>query len=342
MDQILLLPVAPVCRLRDTAGVEMTSAADTHRALSAAVAVARELGLRVGDPVVLKDGSNLLVHLRPAPVVARIATGTAEMRPDGAGLVREVEVAGLLARAEAPVIAPSGELAPGPHRRDGFTLSFWEHVAPADRPLDAVEAGRRLRACHEALATSGDTLDLARLGALTEAEEIVERLARDGDLGAADATLLRTVGSRVRERVEALALPLQPIHGDAHLRNVIDDPVRGPLWNDWEDAFLGPRGWDLACLYAALPPFGTHDPAAAGQAYRGYGEPLHADVLRALVAARRFQMLAWGAALARGGPERRPWVDERLALLREREVARTARGDARGGDAARRDAPSGG
>jgi Ser/Thr protein kinase RdoA (MazF antagonist) len=348
-DGLILLPtVSRVCQGRDSPGVElvrpsegkttldaMTTDSPTDRALHAAVATARELARGVGEAVVLKDGSNLLVHLRPAPVVARVATGTAEMRPDGAALAREVAIALTLARAGAPVVPPSGELPPGPHRRDGFTLSFWQHVAAADRPLDAYEAGRRLRICHEALAELGGSkggaasaeasappLDLPRLGALVEAEAIVERLAADGTLGTADAALLRAVGMRTRDRVEGLALPLQPIHGDAHVRNVIDDPVRGPLWNDWEDAFLGPRAWDLACLYAALPPFGTHDPAAAGQAYRGYGAPVHADVLRALVAARRFQLLAWGAALARGRPERRPWVDERIAQLRERENAR--------------------
>jgi hypothetical protein len=310
----------------------------TDRALRAAVTVARELGVGVEEPVVLEEGSNLLVVLRPAAVVARVATGTAATRPDGVALVREVAIAGALARAGAPVVAPSDELPPGPHRRDGFMLSFWEHVPiAADRPLDAYEAGRRLRACHEALAEldakgggpcgagadpAGVAFDLTRMGALSEAQEIVGRLARAGDVDAGDAELLRTVGARVRERVERLALPLQPIHGDAHLRNAIDHATRGPLWSDWEDAFLGPRAWDLACLYAALPPFGTHDPAAAGQAYRGYGAPVHADVLRALVAARRFQLLAWGAALARTQPQRRPWFEQRLAWLREREQQR--------------------
>lgn len=44
------------------------------------MAVARTLGLRATDPVVLRDVSNLLVHLRPTPVVARVATSTATTR----------------------------------------------------------------------------------------------------------------------------------------------------------------------------------------------------------------------------------------------------------------------
>ncbi|MDW5597925.1 phosphotransferase, partial [Conexibacter stalactiti] len=170
-------------------------------------------------------------------------------------------------------------------------------------------------------AAGGGAASLRPWGALDEARAILERLAADGTLDDGDAALLRERGAQVRERVERLALPLQPIHGDAHLRNVLDDAARGPLWSDWEDAFLGPRAWDLACVYAALPPFGDHDPAAAGQAYRGYGEPVHADVLRALVAARRFQIVVWSAALARDRPERRPSFERRIAALRERGSA---------------------
>ncbi|HEY4277262.1 MAG TPA: aminoglycoside phosphotransferase family protein [Conexibacter sp.] len=286
----------------------------TDAALAAAVATARGLGLRVGEPVVLKDGCSLLVHLRPAPVVARVATGTGLVRDGDGWLAREVAVARFLADAGEAVVAPSRELPPGPHHRDGFALSFWEHVPATAAGLpDAYEAGRRLRSCHAALL--GFPGELPRMGALEEARAIVERLSAHSFATPADLDLLRATGDRAAARVAALDLPLQPIHGDAHLHNVIQTAER-PMWNDWEDAFLGPTAWDLACLYAPLPPFGTHDPARAGQAYRGYGAPVHADILRALVGARRFQMLVWGIVLAMGRPEQRAWVDEQLAWLR--------------------------
>lgn len=295
----------------------------------AAVTTARELGLEVRDPVVLRDRSNLLVHLRPTPVVARVATATAMVRRDGEGIARELSVAGALAAAGAPVVAPSALLPPGPHRRDGWTFSFWEWIEPRPGTPDAHAAGARLRACHELLAELGadgvaaaePAAALVEWGALREAEAIVAGLG-DGDevLSAADLELLRATGAREVARATALDLPLQPIHGDAHLRNLLTG-ADGPLWIDWEDSFLGPRGWDLACFYATLPPFDTQDPVAAGQAYRGYGEPLHADALRALVGARRFQMLAWGAAWARDrDPAEREWFAARMAALRERNA----------------------
>ena len=48
------------------------------------MAVAVTHGVAVRAPRVLSDRSNLLVHLAPAPVVARVATSTAAVRAGGA------------------------------------------------------------------------------------------------------------------------------------------------------------------------------------------------------------------------------------------------------------------
>ncbi|MER6944638.1 phosphotransferase [Nonomuraea sp. NPDC000554] len=48
-----------------------------REAVAVAVLVAEEHGIRVREPVILKDSYNLRVHLRPAPVVARVPTVTA-------------------------------------------------------------------------------------------------------------------------------------------------------------------------------------------------------------------------------------------------------------------------
>ncbi|MFI7221948.1 hypothetical protein ACIBO5_01905 [Nonomuraea angiospora] len=62
-------------------------------AVAAAVALAEEHGIRVLEPVVLNDSFNLRIHLRPAPVVARVPTVTAlgRARPADA-LRRELDV----------------------------------------------------------------------------------------------------------------------------------------------------------------------------------------------------------------------------------------------------------
>jgi hypothetical protein len=91
----------------------------TAAALAAAVTVARDQGLADGDPRIQSARGNLLVHLAPDPVVARVATLTAFSRQDPfAWLRREVEVAGSVAPAPGSrgggVVALHGPPVPGP------------------------------------------------------------------------------------------------------------------------------------------------------------------------------------------------------------------------------------
>lgn len=283
----------------------------SERALRAAVEVAEQAGLRFDRPVVLRDRSNLLVHLQPAPVVARVATTTATVRVGEAWLAREIAVAGHLASVGAPVVPPSGLLAPGPHPYDGLTLSFWEYAEELDAPPDARRAGRGLRECHEALADFDG--ELPPMALLREAEELLERLSLTAD----DAALLRRVAAGVRRRIDGLALPAQPVHGDAHLGNVVNT-AHGPLWNDWEDTFLGPVAWDLGCLHASARAFGR-DPEPVAEAQAGYGPRPDDEVLDAFVEARRFQGTVWAMVFARTHAESVERAAARLAWYRERE-----------------------
>ncbi|MDX3103203.1 hypothetical protein [Nonomuraea angiospora] len=57
-------------------------------AVAAAVSLAEEHGIRVLEPVVLNDSFNLRIHLRPAPVVARVPTVTALGRARPADALR--------------------------------------------------------------------------------------------------------------------------------------------------------------------------------------------------------------------------------------------------------------
>ena len=60
---------------------------------AAAVKVAASLGVHATDPVILADGANVIVHLSPAPVVAKVAASTPAVRPDNAAwLQRELDV----------------------------------------------------------------------------------------------------------------------------------------------------------------------------------------------------------------------------------------------------------
>jgi hypothetical protein len=92
-------------------------------AVEAAVAVADAYGVHCERPVVLGEAWHALVHLSPAPVVARVTSGVPGVDP--ADVERELPIACHAARAGAPVGPPSDLLPPGPHRHDGHTLVFW-------------------------------------------------------------------------------------------------------------------------------------------------------------------------------------------------------------------------
>jgi hypothetical protein len=106
----------------------------TQIRVDAAVKVAAGLGIQCGDPVVLADGANVVVHLSPAPVVAKVAESTTEVRPAATWLQRELDVVSYLAGRGAPVMTPSPEVPATVHHGDGQVMSFWRYLPPGPRP----------------------------------------------------------------------------------------------------------------------------------------------------------------------------------------------------------------
>jgi hypothetical protein len=218
-----------------------------RRALAAAGAVASAHGLAHEQAVVLASGSNVLVHLRPAPVVARVMTGTVALHDDPARwLAREVAVLAFLAPSGLAV-APSPLIAPGPHRHGGLWMTFvaWiPDAAPTADLADAGRLGRALRELHEALRPFDG--ELAGLGDLGEDVARLHRQLRPDD--PAETATIAALAERLdglRESVFTATLPRQALHGDASLGNLLRTP-RGLVWNDFEDCFRGPVHWDVA------------------------------------------------------------------------------------------------
>jgi Ser/Thr protein kinase RdoA (MazF antagonist) len=203
-----------------------------------AAAIATRLGLRVDEPVVLKDSLNLLVWLRPSPVVARIHARTALVRaPEAAA--DSLALAAHLAEAGLPVSPPADAIDPGPHvGATGRPMTFWRRLAVDETSADPAEAARTLRGLHEAMASYAGPL--RHDGPIEEIGRLAEILAAKRPEAAARILA-------VRDMLRLPDLPAQPLHGDAHLGNVV--VAAGRLrWLDWEEAWRGPLAWDLACL----------------------------------------------------------------------------------------------
>ena len=258
------------------------------QARRAAVEVAAAHGVRCGAPAVLWDGSNVLVHLAPAPVVARVATLTALVRSDvDTTLAKDVAVAGWLAGQGAPVVPPSGELPAGPHRSsDGRTITFWTHVPhERDHVWRPSEVGPLLADLHVALRTYPGELPRTPPIEVAAVVDVLRRLDALGPLTAAEIPDLVADAARVTEELTG---PPVPLHGDAHPGNLMYTRS-GPVWTDFEDAWCGPIGWDLACLELTR----RLDGRAAVAGYPGGASTCPGDASAPFLAGRRLAGLVW-------------------------------------------------
>ena len=249
----------------------MDAGPNERRAVAAACAVASERGVRCERARVLHSASNVLVHLRPAPVVARVMTGTAALHADPRRwLDREVSVLSFLAPSGVAV-RPSSLIAPGPYHQGGLWLTCWEWVG--DHKRGGLEhgpdrLGRSLRDLHVSL--SGFA---GELGGPLDVQREIERLQRQ--LRPTEA-LSRQAIDRLRTRLLALSapvfaapLPVQALHGDVSLGNILSTSER-LVWNDFEDTFRGPVQWDLAGFVISLGARGA-DRAFVARALEAYG-----------------------------------------------------------------------
>jgi phosphotransferase family enzyme len=264
-------------------------------AVDAAVEVARAHGIRCERPVVLGKAWHVLVHLAPAPLVARVTSGAPGV--NSADVEQELRVARHAARSGAPVVRPSDLLPPGPHRHGGHTLVFWRYLVQ-DGAVDAAAAGRGLRSLHESLADYEG--DLPRAGRADEVRAMLEPFPPSDDV-----ELLRELASRELPDGQAL-------HGDAHLFNCIQTRD-GPIWHDLETACRGPREYDLAALVLS-DRSGEPDPEAR-LALAAYGD-FDAELLDRAVPV----YAAWIAASFMAAVARRP--DAAAALERQLQFLR--------------------
>lgn len=287
-----------------------------HRALTeagrdAALAVARRHGLPTDDPRVLSARGNLVVHLAPAPVVARVATATAWSRADPtAWMAREVAVAAQAVARGAAVLAPWGD--PGPHHGDdpaAPAVTLWHHADVVPRRPSPAYAGAALAELHRRLDGAGRGLDLPRL---TPVHDQVD----DGLAGIAAARLLDDgcVSALRRARdgalvgIDAHEGPEGVLHGDAHAGNLVG--VRNPAgpepdwrWTDLEETCRGPLAWDLAVLAGSAGEHGGPRALASYAAASGTAVP-DATALAPFAAARRVEAAVWTVAMAAVAPSR--------------------------------------
>ncbi|MDX3641801.1 phosphotransferase [Streptomyces sp. MB09-02B] len=270
----------------------------TASAVDAAVGAGRDLGLDVTEARVLHDVFSVVVHLAPAPVVARIPTvlpHSESLDSLGRRQRAELDVARWLADRGIPVIAPSPLVPREPVRRAGFSMTFWQFVEEdRDREPDYVANSESVADLHAAMRTYPGPLSFL---SAADPRFVTESLALLDDfpslIGASELDRARrewqVLGPLVRSRPAFEAafpgIGLQPVHGDSPPANIFAG-VHGDLYADFELVTLGPVEWDLA----ALGP--DHEAAYDRGARRNGSRPLDQDVLRFVNAVGMLRIIA--------------------------------------------------
>ncbi|MBW4475812.1 MAG: aminoglycoside phosphotransferase family protein [Tolypothrix brevis GSE-NOS-MK-07-07A] len=273
----------------------------TNRAVAASLAIASKHGISVDDPKTLADAYSVRVHLQPAPIVARVSTLTPILRyPIESWLLREIAVSEFLAAKNAPVVPQSDLLPSGVHCHDGFFMTFWHYVHPvSDIVPESDTVGKMLAELHAVLKEYPGELPLLA-PPFNDIPRGIERLQQLGNiLSDEDLRLLRETYDTSISQFKNSSVSLQPLHGDAHARNLIPT-AKGLLWNDFEDTCIGSVGWDLVNL------------DDAGR--KAYGDVPDLEVLEIYQTLRKIHGVVWVFSLS---PEFPDWVEYAQTMLNE-------------------------
>lgn len=276
--------------------------ARTARAVSAATAAGRDLGLEVSQPRVLYDAFSVIVHLAPVPVVVRVPTVlppsySATPETQTAQQRRELAVTGWLADRGHPVVPPSPLVPREPVRRDGFSMTFWQLIDEVpDASTNIMRRIEQTAHLHAALRCYDGDLDFWApfatyipdgLAALERMPELLS--AADLERAQREWSVIAPVLTSPHAFEQTFpGAGIQPIHGDAPSYNMISTQD-GDLWSDFELVTLGAIESDLAMV--GPEGISAYNAAATAAGLR----PVDERVLRVTEAAGR---LAAAAALA--------------------------------------------
>ncbi|MET9226295.1 aminoglycoside phosphotransferase family protein [Lentzea sp. NPDC003310] len=270
----------------------------TTAARDAAVAAGRELGLEITEGRVLYELFSVVVHLAPAPVVARVPTvlpHTTTLDSLARRQRQELDVAQWLHDQGTPVIPPSPLVPREPVQRDGFSITFWPYTEEdkSSEP-DYVKNSELAADLHLALRDYPGELEFLSSAEPRFVREGLQRLqgvdiVTEADLRRAQAeweVLEPLVSDEAAFRARFPGVELQPIHGDSPPANIFAG-VDGPLFSDFELITRGPVEWDLGGLGPELE-------AAYNRGARKNGlRELDAEVLRFVNAVGAIRVMAY-------------------------------------------------
>jgi Ser/Thr protein kinase RdoA (MazF antagonist) len=290
-------------------GVAEFSSAAVVPVLAEACALA---GFSSGGAELLRLGENAIYRLASAPVVVRIARSADRM-----GRVnKELCVARWLTAGGVPAVRVQEDIGQ-PLLVDGHPVSFWHTVTGGKPEPTQADLARLLASFHS---LSDCPCDLPTFDPFGPS---VARLAKARDVTPEDLLFLRALCADLTEQLGDLtfALPVGPIHGDAHTGNLLVDRGQAVL-SDFESGAIGPREWDLLPTAIAVERYGLAEDryqqfaAAYGFDVRGWPGYL---VLRQI---RELTMTTWIMQNIGESPAIADEFARRVGSLRDRDFER--------------------
>jgi hypothetical protein len=214
-----------------------------ERAVKAATSIAAAYHIKSDAPAILKDSNNTVIHLAPAPVVAKVATSILR-KQDVSNLKHELNIALHLADVGAPIVPPSAEVPPAVYRHGDVELTFWQYCPGEVREeIDRPELVAALKEFHAALsgyrgALGSFTEDYEKCHSLLDGERLRPELSRT------DRQFLREVYEYLSRRLQTFDYESVPAHTEMHGGNVMWMGTK-PLLIDFESCCLAPREIDF-------------------------------------------------------------------------------------------------
>lgn len=207
------------------------------------MAVGAAAGWESSDPAVLQMTNNVIVWLKPHPVVAKVGTWL----HSAANLGREALVCTSLDARIARPLSPEVRT----HEPTGFAVTLWEHLDAL--PFETPNPGQLavlIGTVHGALRH----LEI-ELPPLSYSLELTRTTLFDDDamqlLPVEDRAFVRAQFDTLVGQLDDFDSPERPLHGEPHLGNVIVTPT-GPHLVDFESVCTGPLEWDLASVPPAV------------------------------------------------------------------------------------------
>ncbi|MFB7651307.1 MULTISPECIES: aminoglycoside phosphotransferase family protein [unclassified Streptomyces] len=245
----------------------------------------RAAGLDGNEAELIRLGENALFRLASAPVIVRVARGR-EWLPTAR---KEVAVSRWLA-GEGFSAARIVEDLEQPLLIDGYPVTFWRQIVEGDRKPAYGELGAVLRDLHTLTVPAG--LELSRFDPFGRQELRIDRASIPED----DRTFLRKRWRELQDRYKELEFetPKGPVHGDAHVQNLMVDDRGRVVLIDFEAFCYDHPEWDLMVTAVEHHSLGWQSKAQYADFVRAYGRDLHDwpgyETLRGL---QEFGMTTW-------------------------------------------------